>query len=146
MGRGGRRRHPEPADSRARGQGGQPGRRRRVHLLQPIPRARPSATSATVSEVADAIADLRRRLDAQGRASDAFDIQLQAPAADFADPSLSIPERQEILRQLAAAGVTHVLAFLPHGDQETVLRFIERDGAQFVQGLPTSPARTQPER
>jgi probable F420-dependent oxidoreductase len=100
----------------------------------------------TVSEVADAIADLRQRLDAQGRASDTFDIQLQAPAADFADPGLSIPERQEILRQLAAAGVTHVLAFLPHGDQETVLKFIERDGAQFVKGLPTSPARTQPER
>jgi probable F420-dependent oxidoreductase len=88
----------------------------------------------TVSEVADAIAELRRLLSAQGRA-DAFDIQLQAPAADFADPKLSMPERLEILRQLAHAGVTHVLAFPPHGDQQTVLKFIERDGTRFAEKL-----------
>jgi len=89
----------------------------------------------TVAEVAGAIADLRRLLDAQDRAAHAFPVQLQAPAADFADPKLSMPERQEIMRQLANAGVTHVLAFPPHGDQQAVLKFIERDGLQFVQEL-----------
>ncbi len=98
----------------------------------------------TVSKVADAVADLRRLLDVEGRAADAFDIQLQAPAADFANPQLSMPERQEILRQLANAGVTHVLAFLPHGDQETLLKFIERDGSQFAQELATwLPGRSE---
>lgn len=89
----------------------------------------------TVLDVADAIADLRRLLDDHNRGADAFPIQLQAPAADFADPKLSMPERQEIMRQLASAGVTHVLAFPPHGDRETVVRFIEREGSQFVQEL-----------
>ena len=89
----------------------------------------------TVLDVADAIAALRRLLDDHNRGADAFPIQLQAPAADFADPKLSMPERQEIMRQLASAGVTHVLAFPPHGDRETVVRFIEREGSQFVQEL-----------
>jgi probable F420-dependent oxidoreductase len=89
----------------------------------------------TVPEVADAIADLRGLLSSQGRAADAFDIQLQAPAADFADPKLSMPERQDILRQLAKAGITHVLAFPPHGDPESVRKFIELDGARFVAEL-----------
>jgi probable F420-dependent oxidoreductase len=91
----------------------------------------------TVLEVADAVADLGRLLGAQGRAADAFDVQLQAPAADFADPKLTMPERQEVLRQLAAAGVTHVLAFPPHGDQETVRKFIQRDGSRFVEAVAT---------
>jgi probable F420-dependent oxidoreductase len=91
----------------------------------------------TVSDVADAIAGLRALLEAQGRAAGAFDIQLQAPAVDFADPRLSMQERQEILRQLAEAGVTHVLAFPPRGDHETALSFIEGAGAQLVTELAT---------
>lgn len=91
----------------------------------------------TVSDVAEAVADLRLLLDAEGRTADSFDVQLQAPAADFASPELSPPERLAILRQLTDAGVTHVLAFPPHGDQQTAMKFIEGDGAQFVAELAT---------
>jgi probable F420-dependent oxidoreductase len=90
----------------------------------------------TIDDLAVALADLRRRVDAGGRDFDSFDVCFACRAGgDPASPSFNAAEHVDGLEALAALGVTWVQVGAPGDDVDRAVDTYARYGEEVISQL-----------